>query len=49
MNVLFINTENSYEISSNLEKYKLKDIGEKVIFIFGSNSLILPKLSKIKT
>ncbi len=31
MNVLFINTGNSYDISSNIEKYKLKDIGKKVI------------------
>ena len=31
MNVLFINAGNSYDISSNIEKYKLKDIGKKVI------------------
>ena len=31
MNVLFINTGNSYDISSNIEKYQLKDIGKKVI------------------
>ena len=31
MNILFINTGNSYDISSNIEKYKLKDIGKKVI------------------
>ena len=31
MNVLFINTGNSYDIFSNIEKYKLKDIGKKVI------------------
>ena len=31
MNILFINIGNSYDISSNIEKYKLKDIGKKVI------------------